>query len=159
VDPSVSAHVDPATLAATSGTARVAMLEHVRACASCRRAIAEHDPSALFGLLALQPVPAGVLDGLAVEVARRAGHGASPYGTLAEPAAWPRRAAAAAVLALVALCGYVTVRDRPVGPPPLAMSSRRADVEVESGRGVSQVIDLTVGEAQLVMVYNGDLKL
>ncbi len=156
----MSAHVDPMELASASGTARLAMLDHVRACASCRGAIARHDPSALFGLLALAPVPAPVLDALAVEVARRAGHDASPYGTLAEPARWPRRAAAAAVLALVALCGYVTLNDRPEGsPPPIAVSSKRADVEVDSGRGVSQVIDLTVGETQIVMVYNGDLKL
>jgi hypothetical protein len=159
MDPSVSAHVDPAQLAAASGAARLTMLEHARACGACRRAIAQHDPSALFGLLALRPVPASVLDALASEIARRAGHDASPYGTLAEPAAWPRRAAAAAVLALVVLCGYATLHDRPEGEARLAISSQRADVEVDSGRGVSQVIDLTVGETQIVMVYNGDLKL
>jgi hypothetical protein len=30
---------------------------------------------------------------------------------------------------------------------------------VTPGRGVSQVIDLSVGDTQIVMVYNGDLKL
>lgn len=113
----------------------------------------------LFGLLALAPVPAAVLDDLSNEVARRAGSDRSPYGALAGSAAWPRRAAAAAVLVLALLCGYTTLRERPAGLSPVSLSSRRADVDVESGRGVSQVIDLTVGETQIVMVYNGDLSL
>jgi len=137
------------------------MLEHLRGCASCRRNAAAHDPTLLFGLLALTPVPAALLDDLSNQVARRVGGDRSSYGALAGFAAWPRRAAAAAVLVLTLLSGYATLRERPAVPPPLSLSSssRRADVDVESGRGVSQVIDLTVGETQIVMVYNGDLSL
>ena len=155
----MSAHVDPAGLASSSGRERRAMLEHLRDCAPCRSNAAAHDPTILFGLLALTPVPAALLDDLSNEVARRAGSDRSPYGALAGSAAWPRRAAAAAVLVLALLSGYTTLRERPAVPPPLSLSSRRADVDVESGRGVSQVIDLTVGETQIVMDYNGDLKL
>ena len=135
------------------------MLEHLRDCAPCRNNAAAHDPTILFGLLALTPLPAALLDDLSNEVARRAGSDRSPYGALAGSAAWPRRAAAAAVLVLTLLCGYTTLRERPAVPSPVSLSSRRADVDVESGRGVSQVIDLTVGETQIVMVYNGDLSL
>jgi len=78
---------------------------------------------------------------------------------LAESVAWPRRAAAAAIFLLTLLSGYLTLHERPEAKPAASLVSKRADVEVESGRGVSQVIDLTVGETQIVMVYNGDLKL
>ena len=155
----MSAHVDPVRLASASGVERRAFLEHVRACATCRRAAVDHDPSMIFGLLALAPLPPVLLDDLSREVARRAGNDRQPYGALSESARWPRRAAAAAVFALTLLSGYATLRERYASPAPLALSSRRADVEVDSGRGVSQVIDLTVGETQIVMVYNGELKL
>jgi len=155
----VSAHVDPVRLAEASGAERRAFLEHVRACAPCRRAAVDHDPSTIFGLLALAPLPPVLLDNLSREVARRAGRDRQPYGALSESATWPRRAAAAAVFVLTLLSGYATLLERSAAPTPLALSFRRADVEVESGRGVSQVIDLTVGETQIVMVYNGELKL
>jgi len=134
------------------------MLEHLRTCAACQRSIAAHDPSALFGLLALAPLPPSLLEGLSTTVARRAGSDRPAYGALVGPAVWPRRAAAAAIFVLTILSGYATLTRRPVATPP-PLFSRRADVEVDSGQGVSQVIDLTVGETQIVMVYNGDLNL
>lgn len=153
-------HVDPLRLASSSGRERRAMLEHVRECAPCRHALAEHDPSTLFSLLALTTVPEPLLDDLSAEVARRTGSDRASFGVIAGSAAfWPRRAAAAAVVVLALLCGYATLRPVEETSPRISMSSQRADVEVESGRGVSQVIDLTVGETQIVMVYNGDLKL
>ena len=135
------------------------MLDHVRECAACRRALAEYDPSTLFSLLALTPVPEALLNDLSIEIARRTGSDRSPFGVIAGSLSWPRRAAAAAVLVLTLLSGYATLHEPPGAVPPISLSSRRADVEVESGRGVSQVIDLTVGETQIVMVYNGDLNL
>ncbi len=155
----MSAHVDPVRLEVSSGAKRRALLEHVRACAPCRRAAVDHDPSMIFGLLALAPLPPALLDDLSREVARRAGNDRQPYGAISVPATWPRRVAAAAVFALTLLSGYATLRERFALPTPLALSSRRADVEVDSGRGVSHVIDLIVGETQIVMVYNGELKL
>lgn len=155
----MSPHVDPVRLAAASGRTRRAMLSHLRECASCRSTAVGHDASTLFSLLVLAPLPASLLHELSIEVARSAGSDRSPYGALAGSAAWPRRAAAAAIVVLTLLSGYATLHERPAGAPPLSLFSRRADVEVESGRGVSQVIDLTVGETQIVMVYNGDLKL
>jgi hypothetical protein len=143
----------------SSGRERRQMLTHLGACADCQRAVAEHDPSALFGLLAMAPLPTALLEDLSSAVARRAGTERTPYGDFAETAAWPRRAAAAAIVVLTLLSGYATLYQRPKGVPSLSLSSRRADVEVDSGRGVSQVIDLTVGETQIVMVYNGDLNL
>jgi len=155
----VNAHVDPIRWESASGRQREEMLSHLAACASCQRAVAAHDPSAIFALLALAPLPASLLDDVSTAVARRAGTDQPSFGALAEPALWPRRAAAAAIVVLTLLSGYATLSKRPSLAPPVSLSQRRADVEVESGRGVSQVIDLTVGETQIVMVYNGDLNL
>ena len=155
----MSAHVDPSRLASSSGPLRRAMLTHLRGCPACRRTAAAHDPSLLFGLLALEPLPPVLLDDLSRSVARRVGSDRPAFGALAQAASWPRRVAAAAVLALTLLSGFATLRERSAAPQPPALSSRRADVEVDSERGVSQVIDLTVGETQIVMVYNGELQL
>lgn len=159
------AHVDPERLDGASGDARRTMLEHVRGCASCRRTLALHDPTLLFGLLALQPVPQETLDEVSARVARRVGTDPGSRDVLVEYAFWPRRVAAAALFALVLLSGYVTLHDRQVEGPPVAVTappaaiSPRADVEVQAASGLSQVVDLTVGETQIVMVYNGDLHL
>jgi len=155
----VSAHVDPVRLSASSGAERRALLAHLRVCAACRSRAAGHDPTLLFGLLALDPLPPILLDDVSRSVARRVGSDRPAFGAIAESASWPRRVAAAAVLALALLSGFATLRERSASPVPSALSSRRADVEVHSDRGVSQVIDLTVGETQIVMVYNGELKL
>ncbi len=152
-------HIDPLRLSPATGPERLAMLQHLRVCESCRQAAAGHDPSQLFVLLALTPMPARLLDDLSIEVARRAGGDNSPYGAVAGTAPWPRRASAVAAAVLAVLCVYATLERRPALRAPVAMSSRRADVDVEPSRGVSQVIDLTVGETQIVMVYNGDLNL
>lgn len=159
MDEIVTVHVDPAHLAAATGSVRLLMLGHLRGCAACRCAVAAADPSALFGLLALSPMPAPLLNEVSIEVARRAGHARGAAVPLAAHAPWPRRAAAAAVFTLVLLSGYVTLHDRPAVAPLAERHPQRADVAVDSGPGVSQVIDLTVGDAQLVMVYNGDLRL
>ena len=155
----MSAHVDPLQLASASGPSRRAMLAHLEECTACRNRAAAHDPVILFGLLAFTPFPEPLLDDLSVEVARRAGRDRSALGLLAGAVAWPRRAAVAAVAVLALLCGYATLREKVSAPPELARSQPRADVEVTEAGGVSQVIDLTVGETQLVMVYNGNLKL
>ncbi len=155
----MSAHVDPLQLDAAKGPARRAMFAHLKECAACRNRAAAHDPAILFGLLAFTPLPEPLLHDLSDEVARRTGRDRSALGVLAFATAWPRRAAVAAVVALTLISGYATLREKTATPPELARSQPRADVEVHEGAGVSQVIDLTVGETQIVMVYNGDLNL
>jgi hypothetical protein len=155
----MSAHIDPLLLESAAGSERRSMLAHLRGCAACRDAVAAHDPVMLFGLLAMAPVPETVLDELQAGVARLAGSDRSAYGALASGAAWPRVAAVAAVIVLTLFGATTMLKEPQQAPPPMAVSRQRADVDVDSARGVSQVIDLTVGETQIVMVYNGDLKL
>jgi len=156
----VSLHVDPARFAEATGSARLEMVRHVAGCPACREAVAEHDPALLFALLAITPIPARMLDEVSSGVAAGAGR---------ERERMPLRlAAAAAVAALALITGYATLvhREAPPEPalaaqatPPPAVPAARADVEVEPAGGVSHVVDLTVGETQVVMVYNGDLHL
>ena len=155
----MSAHVDPKALAAASGPARRALLSHLVECAACRDAAAAEDPSILFALLAFTPLPEPLLDDVSTKVARWAGRDRHDSAGFLGIAAQPRRLAIAAVFTLTLLTGYATLRKAPAGPPVLSKMSRRADVDVTPGRGVSQVIDLSVGDTQIVMVYNGDLKL
>lgn len=155
----MSAHVDPKAVAVAQGPERRALLKHLAACAACRDAAVAEDPSILFALLSLAPMPEPLLDDVSTEVARWAGRDREDVAGFSGVATLPRRLAVAAVFTLTLLTGYATLRKEPAGPPVLSKMSRRADVDVTPGRGVSQVIDLSVGDTQIVMVYNGDLKL
>lgn len=163
----MNAHVDPRTFESAAGEARRAMVAHLRTCAACRADAAAHDPSILFSLLAEAPIPPHVLDEVSRSVSRQAGSDRFSIGGLfALAPSMPLRAAAAAVAAVALLSAYLTLRP---GPPP-GMSARavperpavatpRADVEVEPQAAVSQVVDFTVGDTQVVMVYNRSLDL
>jgi hypothetical protein len=152
----MSVHVDPARWEGAEGALRRAMVEHLRSCAACRRAAAAHDPAILFALLDRTPIPAAILDGVSAGLARRLDADRAATGA--------RRATAAAMIALVLVCGYATIRDETV---PGGLASRElpfvdhplAAVDVLPSSGVSGVVDFTVGDTQVVMVYNGDLQL
>jgi anti-sigma factor RsiW len=151
-------HVDPAVFASAAAPSRRLMLAHLAECPACRARVAADDPSILFALLAVAPVPAAVLDAVSRETARHAGLDREAFGSLAESAPGKRWVAVAAVAMLTLVCGYATLRER-IAEPVAIVEQRRADVDVTPGTGVSQVIDLAVGETQIVMVYNGDLNL
>lgn len=165
----MSAHVDPARFADASGIDRRAMLGHLRTCAACRAAAADHDPSLLFALLADTPIPERILDEVSRGVSRNAGRDRAPWGSLDPAAPWLRRGAAAAVVTLALASGYLAMREGSAPPAvavhvpateiPARPAAPRADVDVGSVGSVSQVVDFTVGDTQVVMVYNGDLRL
>jgi hypothetical protein len=153
----VSAHVSLRDFDEAGGADRARALEHVAACRACRAAIAASDPSRVFALLALRPIPAAILERATREVLEGAGRHRGGFSGRWTAARGAKRAAAAAVVALALLTGAATWIDRPQAPPPYAAT--RANVEVLPATGVSQVVDLTVGDVQVVMVYNGDLQL
>ena len=169
----MSAHLDVIAFLDASGERRRAMVDHLRGCAACRAAAVEHDPTILFALLDRAPIPSAVLDEVSTVAARRAESGpVSLSDRLAASGGGARRWAAAAAMALLALvCGYGVLRQPTVAPQDVAVKTtaapaatttpglRLASVEVEPARTVSGVVDFTVGETQVVMVYNGALKL
>ena len=150
----MTAHVDPVRLDAASGEERRGLIAHATACGACRRAIAAHDPALLFALLAGASIPHGVLEAVSAGTARG----------LARPARvsrMPAVAAAAAAVLVFALSVVFRPEVAPVpAPAPALASVPRAGVEVQGGAPVvSQVVDFTVGDTQVVMVYNPELDL
>jgi hypothetical protein len=145
----VSPHVDPRGLEDAAGTPRREMLAHVASCRECRRAVAAYDPTLLFGLLADTRVPARILDQVSAGAAQRVAAASRPA---------PLRAVAAAAALAAAVSGAVILRST-FAPRPEVAVVPRADVEVHSEGPVSQVVDFTVGDTQVVMVYNPELQL
>ena len=93
---------------------RFVVLRHVEQCASCRAALAEENPSRLFALLALEPVPTEALEQVSRRVARA-------VETAARRA--PRRrlaigSLAASLLLAGLLSAYVWTRRVPGPMPP-----------------------------------------
>jgi len=157
----VSAHVDPETLADASGPSRILMVDHLAACPACREAVARFDPSLLFYLLSRAPIPERILDAVSAEVSHAATPAPARGGAAWE--AWPgtRRAVAAAVAAGAVLTGLAAWMSRGPAPVllPVAAVPAAAAVEVTPDAAISQVVDMTVGDTQVVMVYNGKLSL
>ena len=145
-------HVDPVRLETSSGEERRSALAHAAGCRACRRAIAAHDPAMLFALLSEVPIPPQVLDAVSTGTARR----------LAEPKRVSRMPAVAAAVAAVAIVsGGLLFRSElpsPTAPASLAVVPR-AGVELQGGAPISQVVDFTIGDTQVVMVYNPELEL
>lgn len=168
-------HLDRARLAEfaeLAGAERQTALGHLRRCAACRAGLAAVDPSHLFALLGAEPLPAAILDevsaGVAAALRQRA------------PAASGRRrwlpvAAVAAGIALAALLS-VALLERPGGPGGAEGLARRVDeprapvgdalpvglaaVELlSSAGGRAEVFDLTIGETQVVMIFDEGLEL
>jgi hypothetical protein len=147
----VSAHVDPRRLEDALGAARRDMLAHVADCRDCRRAVAAYDPTLLFALLAEVAVPAAILEAVSTGTAKRVAEASRPA---------PLRAVAAAAALAAAISGMVLLRSTLApSPPPEVAVVPRADVEVHAAGPVSQVVDFTVGDTQVVMVYNPELQL
>ena len=140
-----------------TGTERAAWLEHVADCPDCRDTWLEGDPSRIFALLSDQP--AGDEAGEQMALDRLSG---SIRGTIraGHPASLWFRLAAAAVLAgamLVPSAAWL-FRERPAAPV-LAATYPLADVEVLSTPGDAQIIDLSVGNTQVVMIFDSRIEL
>ncbi len=153
-------------LDALAGDARVALLGHASQCGACRERLLAGDPARVFALLALRPIPQPSLDRVANSVAS-----ALDAGDLGAPARSFRALAvgwAAAALLAVAVAGVLTSSPHAprLGDEPadLALSASplgapRAGVEVLSSPGAARVVDLAVGETQVVMIFDERLDL
>jgi predicted anti-sigma-YlaC factor YlaD len=151
-DPSVLRSPD-----ALVGDERARVLRHLVECGSCRQLYVADDPSRLFALLAFTPIPAETLEAVSAGISDRMS-GSEPR---------PRRLALAAGWAAAAVLGVLTARTlfdpmRPTGRGGLdsvAVQHPRADVEVFSPADERQVVDLTVGDSQVVMIFDERLRL
>lgn len=145
--------------------------EHVDACGPCRDAWVAEDPSRVFALLALEPIDDAVLDAVSADVAREVR--SWPSGRGVRP--WRRVAAIAAAVGLAGAL-FSLSRDRSLelaagaaldgtrlevagaarGDEALAT---RASVFVRDSPGVADVVDVEMGDIQVVMIYDERLDL
>lgn len=165
----MSQHPEPGLLSrfeTLEGEARAELLDHVGGCAECRARLAEGDPTRLFALLALQPLPRPALDRLSARVDAELDRDARRRPS------WPRFGAVASLAASLVLAGlfgiYLTGRSTPEPAPVLPLEGpgpARAEVlsepwpatdglELISSPGEAQVMELTVGETQFVMIFD-----
>ncbi len=145
------------------------LLTHLHGCAACRATMADEDPSALFSLLALEPVPEtvlarvsrGVADGIARESRRHSTRRAYALGSVA------------ASLVLAAFLGvYLRTDDGPPGAP--AIPPKVVDVETEAisaaenavpagffevldSPSSADVVSMSFDEVDFVMIFDEEL--
>jgi anti-sigma factor RsiW len=164
-----SPHPDPSVLerlAELPPERRRQATEHVASCAECRSTLAAGDPSRMFTLLADRPIPETVLDQVSGSVmeAIRLEQGRPPVRGRAE---WLRAGALAAGLALAALLGVRLAGpvDGPIASvapgegAPAPVASPRLGLELHGNDDSVEVFDLTVGETQVVMIFDERLEL
>lgn len=155
----MSGHVGPEAFDLAPGPDRRAALVHLRDCAPCRARLAAEDPERLFALLALAEPAASDLEEVSRAVASRLGDARPGRIEAWRERGLPRAVPVAAAVALFAL--LVTLGDR--GPvrdaPSVAALPSRADVRVTETAGAAHVVDLTVGETQIVMIFDPGLEL
>lgn len=170
-------HVGAAQLEAAHGDERARMLEHIDACPSCRHALAEADPAALFGLLALRPIPVAQLDRLSERVEAAIDRESTPAGA----GAVRRRFAgiAASLLLAAGFLGYMQRHERrmtvtadsrshavtaahttpatPTAVSWVAPLDTPRSIEVLETPGTAEIVDFAVGDTQVVMIFDEEL--
>jgi hypothetical protein len=149
----VSGHLPPG--ATLEGAARAELLGHARACAECRARLLADDPVALFAFLDQVEIPESILASVSAGV--RAGlDRESPRRDWFRPAvAWAAAAAMATALLVPAALRY-----QPVVPRAATVEvAPRAGIEALRTPGTAQVLDLTVGDTQVVMIFDAELSL
>jgi len=146
---------------------RRAVARHALACASCREVLTRRDPSVLFALLALQPIPEEALNRLSERIDLAVGAERPP----AAGRRWLSVASVAAALLLAALFGRELGRvESPtvassrglqaepavVSPPEDSILPARG-VDLISTPGEADVVAFALGETQVVMIFDKKL--
>jgi hypothetical protein len=143
---------------------REASLRHLSGCAGCRARLAATDPSRLFALLALEPVPAALLARLSDDVASSIAAVVPAGANRGFRRGWG--AVAASLLLAGVFSTYLWNRDGGTADPEALPSQalaqdqgRESEFELLSSPGTAQVVDLSVGGTRFVMIFDEDLDL
>ena len=141
-------------------------LRHLRNCPACKAELAAADPSRLFGLLALEPVPAGLLDRLSDTVAEGIAEPSAARGRRPLLRGWA--SVAASLLLAGAFSTYLldrVDRETPAVEPELAAGPAIAEDVAEQAfeligpRETARWVDLSVGGERFVMIFDEGLDL
>ena len=137
------------------------VLRHVGECASCRAAWVEVDPSRLFALLDAAPVPEAALDRLTARINDEID--AVEVVTTGRGPRFGWASLAASLLLAVAIGSYLVTRPDVGGGAGVAEVVATQE-EQFAGGGIevmtpadADVYDLTVGETQIVMIFDEGL--
>jgi len=146
-----------------SGTRR-SWLEHIDGCDACRNAWIAQDPVRWFAFLSEQAPPAGLRQGENLVRENRLLEDLTATVIASIPAVgagrWnPGRLAAAALLAATLLLPFAVWKERTGPADPVAGGAPLADVEILSTPGEARVIDLSVGDTQVVMIFDSELEI
>ncbi len=152
-------HLDSGLVArfdALEGRAREDALRHAAGCPRCREALTADDPSRLFALLAIESPSGELLESFSAKVMRQVEEQAAEtgYGNLLRSLA-----SVAASLLLAGIFGVYMMVDRGAGPTassqPWQIAPAASDgIELISSPGEAQVMEFTVGETQIVMIFD-----
>jgi len=162
-------HLDPQDLedfARLEGEPRRRAREHLAGCSRCRSGLAAADPSRIFLLLGRTPVPAAVLDEVSRGVAEGlAAAGPAPVGGFTVPRLRLVGALAASLL-LAVLVGLPMLTTPPRAPATVGQAravaeaaAPRAAIDLVERADRAQVVDLTVGGTQVVMIFDEGMEL
>jgi len=163
--PDLRSFLDDAELPAVE---RSGLLEHLQSCPLCRAEVAATDPTRLFTLLGDPPVPAELLErvstgaaaAIAVERQRRT----------IRP--WAMGAVAASLLVAGLFGAYLSNRPGVEPPAPLPVKSVLSEpktaadaslpagmIEVLESPGDADVVEMSVGDVQVVMIFDEALEI
>jgi hypothetical protein len=163
------------------GEARLSLLRHVATCDACRARFLAQDPSRLFALLALESPPVEALDRLSARL--RGTLDRVPAAAPARGRLYAALSVAAALLLAVLFGGYLLGPGSPVTPERVASTpgqeepvlAERQDpgeivdpaaalerfdrepvtgVELLDSPGSGQLVNVSVGEAQVAMIFD-----
>ena len=138
---------------------REGRLRHATTCASCQQELLAGRSEKLFSFLALESPPAEQLERMTAEVMGRIETESSSHGFMQRMKAL---LPAAASIVLAGMFGIYTTIDR-VQPqigmaaavePYLEASAPSEGIELISSPGDAQVMEFTVGETQVVMIFD-----
>lgn len=119
----------------------------------------EDDPTAIFARLREIEIPPDLLEAVSRDVSAALDREVPRRSWLRPTAAW----AAAAALAAAALLVPAWQERRPAAPVatarPQAAATPRAGISSLRTPGPAQVLDLTVGDTQVVMIFDAELSL
>ena len=164
--PDLQRLIDGASMPAAE---RRELLSHLRVCPACRAELATTDRSLLFSLLALEPVPDGVLERVSeramAAIDRETNRRAARRGYV-----WRSLAASLLVAALAG--AYFFDQEAPEAPPPSptgvaeSVEPPATDAVIPTGMielldspGSADVVEMLVGDLEVAMIFDEAMKI